>query len=385
MVTISCSGKFHAFALAEQLERHGLLNALYTSYAWQKNTLFRKVARRLDKEAIPVSKIHTTIPLAVPMKLFPGNAYLWNDWFDKHVARCLGKKSGRVFIGWSGMSLQAIRKAKRLGMTAIVERGSSHIQYQDEILREEYGRFGKPFSIDKRVIAKELAEYAEADFISVPSKFAYNSFISRGIPASKLVLNNYGFGEPGNIQAHTTPPEKFKILYLGKLSVQKGLHYLFEALRSLPIPEKDYEVQFIGAAEPEIETLAQQQRMPNWIFSGHINYYDLPAHLAQCSVAVQPSLQEGLSMVIPQMLAAGIPVIASTNSGGEDVIREGETGFVVPVRNPQAIAEKIMHLYHNPDRLAAMRVAASQSLHNGLSWPDYGNRYAAFIKKITTA
>lgn len=383
MVTVSCSGKFHAFALAEQLERHGLFAGLYTSYAWQKNKLFRKIAKRTDKEDIPVSKIHTVIPLAFPMKLFPGNAYLWNHWFDRYVAARLGKNSGRVFVGWSGMSLQAIRRAKRLGMITIVERGSSHIQYQNEILTEEYGRFGKTFSIDKRVIEKELLEYAEADYISVPSKFACNSFISRGFAASKLVLNNYGFGEPGGIPANTDAPAKFKILYLGKLSVQKGLHYLFQALENLVIPETEYEVQFIGSAEPEIEALARRHKKPNWTFSGHINYYELPPYLAQCSLAVQPSLQEGLSMVIPQMLAAGIPVIASTNSGGEDVIREGETGFVVPVRSPEAITDRIMYLYKNPERLAEMRRQASLSLHNGLSWADYGNRYAAFIKKIT--
>lgn len=384
MVTISCSGKFHAFALAEQLEKHHLLSGLYTSYAYQKNNWFRKMAGRVDKENIPVSKIHTAIPLAFPMKLFPANAYLWNHWFDKWVAGRVNKKSGKVLIGWSGMSLEAIRKAKKNGMITIVERGSSHIQYQEEILIEEYGRFGKKFSIDKRVIEKELKEYEEADYISVPSKFAYNSFLGRIADSSKLILNNYGFGSTDKLSENPVP-KKFKILYLGKLSVQKGLIYLFQALASLTIPTDAYEVQFIGAMEAEIEPLAGQYKRPNWIFSGHINHYELPAYLAQCSIGVQPSLQEGLSMVIPQMLSAGIPVIASTNSGGEDVISEGRTGFVVPIRSPEAIAEKITWFYNNPEQLASMRYEAAMGLQNGLSWDDYGNRYVQFLQKITAA
>lgn len=382
MVTITCSGKFHAFALAEQLQRHDMLTALHTSYAYQKNNWFRRLAGRIDKEAIPVQKIHTAIPLAFPMKMFPRNAYLWNNWFDRLTASRLGNKSGKVLIGWSGMSLHTIKKAKKLGMITVLERGSSHIEYQNEILKEEYARYDRPFSIDQRVIEKELKEYEAADYIAVPSKFVYNSFAGRIGNTGKLVLNNYGAGKMA-ITPEPVLPAKFRILYLGTLCIRKGAEYLFRALNQLSIPEQEYDVQFIGAIDPEVKQLIEKYRRSNWQFTGHINHYDLPQHLALCSIGIQPSLEEGLSMVIPQMLSAGIPVIGSTNSGGEDVIKEGQNGFVVPVRSPEAIAEKINWFFNHPGELSSMRKVAAQGIRQGLSWNDYGDRYAAFLQKIT--
>ena len=88
-------------------------------------------------------------------------------------------------------------------------------------------------------------------------------------------------------------------------------------------------------------------------------------------------------MVILQMLGCGIPVIATTNTGGMDVIREGETGFIVPIRSPEAIAEKIRYCYQNPEQLQLMKMQAAASVREGFTWDDYGRRYAAFLNKLT--
>ena len=88
-------------------------------------------------------------------------------------------------------------------------------------------------------------------------------------------------------------------------------------------------------------------------------------------------------MVIPQMLGCSIPVIASTNSGGKDIIREGETGYIVPVRDPQSIAGRIRTLWQNRELLHRMKGAAAQSVVEGLTWDDYGKRYADFLNTLS--
>jgi glycosyltransferase involved in cell wall biosynthesis len=383
MVTISCSGKLHAFALAEQMEKLGQLDTLYTGYAYQKNTWLRNLVKRIDKESIPGEKIMTSSLLAFPMKLFPGSAYTWNDFFDRWVANHLKKAQTRVFIGWSGMSLRAIRVAKQRGMKTIVERGSTHIVFQNEILKEEYRRFGKDFSIDKRVIEKETQEYEEADFISIPSRFVRRSFVDKGINEHKLIINPYGAGNMFN-KAPEAPgkSKKFRILYLGSISIQKGLLYLFEALTKLPIDRSKYEVWFIGSVADEMKDTIARYDQSNWIWKGHVPHYELPLFISQCDVAVQPSLQEGMSMVIPQMLACGIPVIASSNSGGEEIIKEGETGYIIPIRDPGVIAEKILILFDDTGKLSAMKEAAANSVKAGFGWDDYGKRYKNNLEKI---
>ena len=384
MAIISCSSKLWGFTLAEQLEKHGLFDGLYTTYAYNKNTFLRRFVKRVDKEEIPLSKIHTNPLLALPMKLFPGKVHVWNNYFDKWVAGQVRHTESRVYIGWSGMSLAAIRAAKKRKMITVLERGSTHIVEQNRILQEEYGKFGVDFSVHPDVIIKELKEYEETDYIMVPSDFVMKTFLEKGFPEKKIITNPFGaadFFAPGAVIAGA-PKKKFTILYLGTLSIRKGLGYLFKALNMLSLSPDDYEVWFIGSIEDALKPQIEQHKKENWKFWGHINHYDLPGYLAQCDVGVQVSLEEGLSMVIPQMMASGIPVIITPNTGGENILRNEESGYVVPVRDPEAIVEKIQLLFNNGKKLGEMKAAARAAVSSGYTWNDYGNRYAAFLKTV---
>ena len=381
MVTVSCSGKFHAFALAEQMERHHLLDIFFTSYASQKNTIARLLVKRTDKESIPAANIHTNIPLAILTKLKPVAVFEWNNRFDKWVAGRLKKSGSKIFIGWSGMSEYSILRAKSLGMKTIVERGSSHILYQNDILKEEYKKFGIDFSIDNAVIEKELREYEKADYISIPSFFVKKSFLDKGVKETKLIINPYGASA---FFAYKEKQQngKYTIVYLGKLSIRKGLIYLFEALQMLSIPEDAWEVWFIGSIDEDFKPVTEKYKKNNWKFFGHINHYELNPLLAKCDIGIQPSLEEGLSMVIPQLMSCGVPVIVTPNSGGENMVQDGLSGFVVPVRNPSAIADKIMHLFNHNEELQAMKLAAARAIKNGFTWNDYGDRYVNNLTRI---
>lgn len=381
MVTVSCSGKFHAFALAEQLERHQQLEALYTTYASSKNKLLKHFVKRIDKENISTNKIFTNTLIAFPIKLWQSNVHQWNDLFDRWVASRLRASDQGLFIGWSGMSLHSIRRARQLGLQTIVERGSSHILHQNNILTEEYEKFGIRFSIDPRVIEKELKEYEEADYISVPSTFAKRSFLNYGIHESKLFENAYGSSSFFK-KADVPKNSKFTILYMGALTIQKGVLYLFQALSQLNIPIENFDVWFIGSIADEVKEIIENYKQVNWSFWGHINHYELPNYISKCDIAVQCSLQEGLSMVIPQIMACGIPVIATTNTGGENIITNGLNGYIIPIRSPEAIKEKVEYLFNYPKELNTMKEQAAAFIAKGFTWDDYGDRYIQFIKRL---
>ncbi len=381
---VSCSTKFHAFALAEQLQRHQLLHTFFTTYAWQKNTWMRRFAGRIDKEVISPDNIATNISIALCIKLF--NApFRWNDFFDQWVASKLQEINDyEVFIAWSGMALHSLRAAKKAGKLTILERGSSHILFQDEILKTTHTNTGLDYHIDKRVIEKELLEYDLCDYISIPSNFVKKTFIEKGVSPDKLLLNQYGASQifQSNTNKKIEPGKPFRILYLGSLLRRKGLIYLFEALRSIQIPFNQFEVWFIGSIDPELNKDIQVYKQTNWKFWGHIGHYDLPDFIQQCDIAVQPSLEEGLSMVIPQMMGCGVPVIASTNTGGEDLIVNGKNGFIVPVRDAQVIAEKIEWAFSHPEELSVVKKRAAESVRHAHTWNDYGNRYVNNIKSL---
>lgn len=383
-VIVSCSSKFHAFAMAEQFEKHGILNKFFTTFASQKNSFFKKFVNRIDLEIISKAKFVTNILLGILFKILPQSPQIWNDIFDRWVAFKIKKNSNfDVFIGWSGMSLFSIRASKRLGKITIVERGSSHILFQNDILNKEYARFSIDFSINQKVIEKELKEYQEADYISIPSNFVKNSFLEMGIDEKKLVLNPYGVSlrNFGGVIKDENFNQKLKLLYLGNLSFRKGIPYLFQALKSLKETGCEIEVHFIGTISPDFELYCSENKMVDWVFHGHIPHHLLKNKLHDFDLAIHPSLEEGLSMVLAQLLASGIPVIATTNTGGTEFIKDSYNGFIVPIRNSEAIKEKIELLHSDRKLLKLLKENAHESVKNGFTWDDYGLRYLNNLKK----
>ncbi len=386
MVVLSCSSKFHAFALAEQLARHQLLLKFHTLFFSQKNSFYRRFHDRKDHEIIPVALVET-FPIFLPIYFLWKDYYKRANFYDKLVAKRLkySVQDYSVFIGWSSLSYYSALEAKKCGKTVIIERGSSHIAYQNDILIEEYNRFGIDFSIDERIIEKELLEYELADFISIPSKFVLDSFISKGFSKQKLIVNQYGSGNifrsPNIIRKASST---FRILYLGSATIRKGLIYLFQALKLLQhsISLNSFEFWIIGSINNELKSTISEYSEVNWRFFGHINHYDLPDLIAQCDVAVQPSIEEGLSMVIPQLLSCGVPVIATTNTGGEDVVIHGVNGFIVPIRNPIALKEKLEYCFGNPQALSEMKEHAMRLSLQNCTWEMYGDRYSDFLNTI---
>lgn len=380
MIRVSCCAKLHSFQLAEQLERYQILDKLYTIYHERINPILARFNTRKDVEKIALNHVFTFSYLS-PLIKWKVDPFFTNSLFDSRVAHQLKRDSNyRALVCWSGMSIKAMRQAKRDGKLVVLERGSSHIDFQISLLEDEYTRWGFQFRRDNRVIDQEREEYALADHITIPSEFVRSTFLEKGISETKLFKNNFG----SNNYFQPTQPKrmKFTIVYVGNLSLRKGLPYLFQALQQLELDPTHYDVWFIGKVQKEINAMLPAVNRSNWKFFGHVNNYQLPDLISQCSVAVHPSLEEGLSMVIPQLMSCGVPVIATSNTGGADIMEDGRNGFIVPIRSAEAIAEKLKLLFQQPEKLLSMQAHAQQFGQQFGTWDKYGDRYAAFMKKI---
>jgi glycosyltransferase involved in cell wall biosynthesis len=253
----------------------------------------------------------------------------------------------------------------------VCDRGSSHILYQDEILAEEYSLWKVPYRHSgPRIVERELQEYEECDLITVPSNFAYQTFIDKGVAREKLRLNPYGV----DLTLFRPVPKRdktFRVIFAGHLSLQKGIPYLLQAVAPLRLP--DFELWLIGGLDPEIKPILERYR-GSFRFLGFIPRTKLFSYYSQGSVFVIASVQEGLALVQAQAMACGLPVIATTNTGAANVFNNGREGFIVPIRDPAAIREKILYLYEHPDVREAMAQAAVERVQNLGGWEDYGNR-----------
>jgi len=87
-------------------------------------------------------------------------------------------------------------------------------------------------------------------------------------------------------------------------------------------------------------------------------------------------------MVQLQAMACGLPVICTTNTGGEDIIRNGKEGFIVPIRDVEALKEKILYLYSNPEKCKKMGYNAKKRVKENFTWDHYGDRIIKKYKEI---
>ncbi|MCF7870428.1 MAG: glycosyltransferase [Candidatus Omnitrophica bacterium] len=376
-IIISVPGRFHAFYLANQLFKREYLKKLITSYP-----KFETIKYGIPKDKIISIIIKEIInrgwrKLPVSVKNFYNPQYFISELYDKLVTQKL--TSCDIFIGWAGFSLHSLRKAKELGAITILERGSSHMLYQQEILNQEYERFGlKNKKTHPRIINKELQEYKEADYISIPSQFVKKTFLERGIPENKLIHIPYGVDLNGFIKVPKTD-DIFRIITVGG-NLQKGTHYLLQAFSELNLPNSE----LIGLGNLSDEMLPFLKKYDNgkinWV--GHKPQKELYKYYSQGLIYIHSSIQEGIALVQLQAMACGLPLICTTNTGGQDLIEDGKEGFIIPIRDVKALKEKILYFYENPGKCREMGQAAKRKVQQGFTWNDYGEKIIEKYKEI---
>jgi glycosyltransferase involved in cell wall biosynthesis len=377
-VIVSCSGKFHAFNLVEELQRNGIEVLFFTSYSSNKNRFLKYFTKRRDKELIDNKNIKTNIFVAFALKIFSRNPQFVNNFFDIWVSRKIQKLDADWFIGWSSMSENSIKVAKSKGIKTILERGSTHILFQNNILQQEYKIRGRYFEIDKKTISKEIIEYSIVDLIAVPSRFVKKTFLDNGVDANKIFVNQFGASKYFFFDKSNTN-FNFRVLYLGTFSIRKGAYYLYEAIKN--IKQLNIEFWFIGKVEQEVVFLFNElKNMDNVTFFGHINHYDLNSLINQCSVAIHPSIEEGQSMVINQVMQCGVPYIATPNSGAEEVIINEFNGIIIPAMSSSSISGAIVNLYSKPLLLKRLSSNIMQTTIKEITWESYAKRYINILK-----
>jgi len=377
-VVVSVGGRFHGFNLAAELARRGHLHMLITSYpafiAARFGVPRDKVRSVIGKEIM--SRVWRLLP--APWRRRWDIDFWLAEYFDQRAAKLIPADAD-LFVGWSFFSLHAIRRAKELGIPTIVDHGSSHIEYQRDILNEEYARFGLPQPVyDERPVQKELKEYAEADHIALGSKFAVRTFVEKGIPEKKIIRVPYGV----DISSFKQTPKNddvFRVAFAGGLTLRKGVHYLLRAFHELKLPKS--ELLLVGTIHDEIRPfLAKYKKNVRAI--GSVPQTELAGLYSDSSVFVLDSVEDGFGMVIIQAMACGLPVIASENTGGPDIIEDGKEGFILPIRDIGKLKEKLLYLYKHPEERAKMGTAALAKAAAGFTWQDYGERMLAAYSEV---
>lgn len=302
------------------------------------------------------------------------------NWYFQYVSsKKIDFKTSDILVGWAGFSYKSFKKSKNHNIIKILERGSSHIEFQKNILLEEYKKFNLEFKFDQKLIDKELEEYQLADYICVPSEFSKKTFIEKGFSDDKIIKIPYGVNLK-NFYAKEKKDNIFRFIYVGTISIRKGIIYTLKAFEELNL--SNAELLLVGPVDHDIKPFITEFKKNNKIkFLGHHKQNELVNFYNNSDVFVISSIEDGFAMVILQALACGLPIICSENSGGADLIKDGKSGFIVPIRDIEKLKNKMNYLYSNKKKLTMMREFIYKDKNN-YSWEKYGEKVVSKYKSL---
>jgi alpha-maltose-1-phosphate synthase len=365
---------------ASAMNRAGLLHAFVSGFPRfsPKSPMPDLGARLIRRDQIQCLFLASLRWPVLPSVTSDYLAWASKVWLD--VSSQAPASQSDLFLFYNGSGLRTCRSLRGSGVIRVVEVVNSHVLNQDSILREEHQIARVPYrGIYHREIETRLEEYREADWILCPSEFVRQSFVARGFNPNRLIKNPFGFERPGHPGGGPSKrdEEVFRILYVGSISVRKGLRYLIEAFRKFNHPRKELLLVGPTARQTGLESLS----IPAGVkFGGVLKGDALAAAYASASVFVLPAVEEGLALVMAEALSFGVPVIATRNTGAEDLFEDGREGFVVPIRQPEAIRDKLEYLADHPAEREAMAEAAKARAQALAGWEVSGDRLCQTLK-----
>jgi len=301
---------------------------------------------------------------------------LRKGFLDYVTSKIILRKGCDVFQGWNSQALKSIKAAKKIGAATIVDSGSNHRFFREEVLSEEYRRFGIEISIEPEYVRRSLLEELDlADHIFVVTDFARETYIRAGIDAAKVSVLGRG-ADLARFSPGTEKDSVFRVLFAGRIGIRKGVQYLLEAWKELDL--KNAELILMGSVDSNFRSVVSHfSDLRNVVFTGFLK--DPEAVFKKASVFAFPSLEEGGAKVTYEAMASGLPLVATVNSGS--VMRDGIDGFLVPIRDSRALVEKIRYFYENRDEIKRMGLNAAEQVKL-YTWQRYQERLIETYRRL---
>ncbi|WP_373529672.1 glycosyltransferase family 4 protein [Nostoc sp.] len=225
-------------------------------------------------------------------------------------------------------------------------------------------------------IERKEQELQLADHIFVASSITQKSLLNVGVELEKISVIPYG-APIDYFHPQPKTDKLFRALFVGCVAPRKGVHYLLQAWKELQLA--DAELLLVGSNSFPEGWLERYKDIFHYVPS--VPHASLNQYYSAGNVLVFPSLVEGFGLVLLEAMACGIPVITTPNTAGPDILTDGVEGFVVPIRNVEALKEKLEWCYCHPQELAEMGRAARLKAEQ-LTWGLYRQRLASQVKDI---
>lgn len=188
-----------------------------------------------------------------------------------------------------------------------------------------------------------------------------------------------------------TGGDAFELLFVGRLVERKGVHYLLEALARLR-DRIGMRLRIVGDGpmRPALESKAAALGIAERVsFEGLLSDEMLAQRFTACDAFVLPAVVdakgdvEGLGVVLIEALSYGRPVIASAAGGIVDIVRDGDTGLLVPPGDAAALARAILRYVEDPQLAAELAARGRTHVEHEFSWPVITERLMALYERLS--
>jgi glycosyltransferase involved in cell wall biosynthesis len=386
-------------------DRAGMLGEFWTTVSWNSNSLTnRALAPRLremlQRRSFPESLRSRThiVPFREMVRLFGGaigvrskhetgwfsaDAVLWE--LDRKVADRLRKIDNcDAVYAYEDAAFESFEAARDRGFKRFYDLPIAYWETTQSLLREEAERYpdweptlGGTRDSDEK-LSRKTRELNLAQLVICPSRFVLESLPAAARAQKECIIAP--FGSP-IVDLNKNPkrnPRRLRVLFAGALTQRKGLADVFEAMK------------LVGSNSVELVVMGSLLRPIGWYRDQFADFtYETPRPhgevlrlMQSCDVFVLPSIVEGRALVQQEAMACGLPVIATKNAGADDAIVNGETGFLVPIRSPGALAEKINWCAANRSIVDGMGIAARKRASE-FTWRAYGESIVAAVSALT--
>jgi glycosyltransferase involved in cell wall biosynthesis len=344
-VTLSCSAPFGGGGLGRHL--HEIWGALGRADVVPRLLCGRSTGGRSVAAPPARTEVRSSRVSALGDRAFAASP-AWSTWksavdYDRAARRHLG--DGEHLLAFNGQALAQMRAARSTGYQSLgLVSATAHMRQVAERQRQAYERHPLERPWGPRVLARNLAEYELADTIYVSSEHVRESFVAEGVSDERLRLfpltpdpRYDAAAQDGGAAASGT----FEVLYVGSLSVAKGVPLLVESVRALEAP--DLRLVLLGgwASRGMRRFLSAASGADPRIV---VKLGDPLEHLRSASLYVHPSYADGFGYAPCEALAAGLPVIVTEDTGMKELIAPGR-GLALPTGDGDALAEAIEAAY----------------------------------------
>jgi glycosyltransferase involved in cell wall biosynthesis len=361
-IVYTAPNRAHHYGYARELYQAGILKAFVCGFPrYSSRSPIPEIGNTLKR----VDQLQTIYlasqKLRLPRLISEELAYRSQMHIDNGSRQSLN--GANLFLFYNGCGLDSARCIRRSGGIGIVEAVNTHVLVQEQLLAEEHKLLGLPWHpFHRQHVRRRVAEVEEAEYVLLPSTFVARSYRANGIPADRLLLIPF---PPQKIAGAVEPSHKsdndesvFRVLYVGTISVRKGLRYLIEAFRRLKHPKKELWIVGPVTNPSGLEDISVPEEAK---FLGPLKGNDLQKAYMSATVFCLPSIEEGQALVLSEALSYGLPVIATENTGIEDLLDNGSGAMVVPIRDARAICDWLDQLAADKKLLNQMRAKAFEA------------------------